>query len=304
MRQAKHGDAGYVLVNALILVAALAAASVYLLGRSEAQVTRGLAGQETVQLGAYLDAFDALAITRLNRGLVPGAADQAADILPPVPLDRGQVAGEITDLQSRFNLNWMANPEDAAARDAFRKLSARVGLAPQKADAIIALLSPRGPEDRAAWAALDPPLDPVGGALLRLDLLWQMPGLSDEERARLEPVVTALPGDAGLNINTASAEVLSSLIPGATPAALQSVIETRRTTPFRSAEDIETRLGTLLSQEAGQGLDPARFVIGSTWFGVRATARLDARQASRRSVIERRGLPEGAGIRWRQTDWE
>ena len=57
---------GFVLVNALVLVAALAAVAVLLLARAESARALRATGQTATQLTLYLDAFESLAITVLE----------------------------------------------------------------------------------------------------------------------------------------------------------------------------------------------------------------------------------------------
>ena len=52
---------GFVLVNALVIVAALAAAAVFMLGRAEEARVRAEVAVEAAQLGLNLDAFETLA---------------------------------------------------------------------------------------------------------------------------------------------------------------------------------------------------------------------------------------------------
>ncbi|MFC6582705.1 hypothetical protein [Sulfitobacter aestuariivivens] len=134
------GTRGFVLINALIIVAALAGAATLLLTRAETGRLRLEVGQTSTQLGYYLDAFDALAITILNADRANGAADHPREDWARadynVPLDRGQIAGQITDLQSLFNLNWLNDQSNAHASDTFDRLLQRKGLSPQIGSAV------------------------------------------------------------------------------------------------------------------------------------------------------------------------
>ena len=66
-RDQTTGDQGFVLVNALVLVAALAAVATLLLSRAEQGRSRLESGLVADQLNLSLDAFDALAISQLAR---------------------------------------------------------------------------------------------------------------------------------------------------------------------------------------------------------------------------------------------
>lgn len=199
-------DQGFVLVNALVLVAALAAVATLLLSRAEQGRSRLEAGLVADQLSLSLDGFDALALSLLARD--SGDSDHLrepwAKPRPPLALARGEVAGQIQDLQGRFNVNWLSQTDTPLAQAAFVRLLARLGLPARIADDIRRFVTP-GAElaDRQRWLQRDPPLDPVGGPLLSADQLADLPGLSPRAYARLRPLITALPGDSRLNVNTA-----------------------------------------------------------------------------------------------------
>ncbi len=304
---------GFVLVNALVLVAALAAVVVVLLQHSEGLRLRLMATQQAAQIEQYLDAFDALAL-HLLAGDVGGGADHLGESwaleLPPVTLDRGEVTGEIHDLQGRFNLNWLANPEDTAASAAFDVLLTRLGLPVTQGDAIRAFLRPGGPQDKSAYAALEPAINPVGGAVLMPAQLRQMPGIRPAHYVRLARHVAALPGDTLLNVNTATPEVLAAMLPAARPALAGFLVQERQHTPFISREDIGERLLARFGELALDGVDLERFQAGSSWFGLTSSARFGSEtaangapdsataRASRQAVIRRLGPPVGPQLVW------
>ena len=79
---------GFILVNALVLVGALAAAAAVLLIRAEMSVQRQAAWQGAAQIDAYLDAFEALAITVLEAdpagGRTPRPKAGRSRLSPPI----------------------------------------------------------------------------------------------------------------------------------------------------------------------------------------------------------------------------
>ena len=125
-------ERGFVLLNALLLVAAFAAAAVYVLGRAEAARLRQAEQQGAGQLQLYLDGFEVLAMQVLHRDQQGGAVDTLTDIwaapINGVTIDRGLLSGQISDLQGRFNVNWLANTQDLGAEAGFTRLVARLGL--------------------------------------------------------------------------------------------------------------------------------------------------------------------------------
>ncbi|MDJ0820531.1 MAG: type II secretion system minor pseudopilin GspK [Paracoccaceae bacterium] len=296
-------DRGFVLVNALVLVAALAGIAALLLARAEGARQRATETQTAAQVTLYLDAVEALAISLLtapNPGQGADHLGQAwaqADI--NVPLDRGRVAGDLTDLQGRFNINWLADPSDIWARAGFEALLQRLGLSPVLADAVAGFVSPDGPGNAPAYARQRPPIAPVGGPVLMPSQLLALPDLSRRDMDRLAPFIATLPGDSTLNVNTAPQEVLQSLLPGLSAAQSGRLMQARAQEPFGSVQGfIET-----LADFGGAGLVPeeveTRLGISSIWFAARIEAQLGDHLRHRRTVFERRPLPAGVRVAYR-----
>lgn len=312
MSRGSRCDAGFVLVNALVLAAALAAAAALLLTRTETTRARLQAGQQAAQLTLALDAFEALAAARLSRAAADGPA-WAAPVEAAELAGGAVLSGGISDLQGRFNVNWLADPQDSAAREAFDRLLKQLALPPQAGAAIRGFLQPGGPTDRAAWARLDPPLDPVGGALLSTRQLQGIPGLSPRAYAQLLPFIAALPGDARLNVNTAPPRVLAALLPQMPPAALDRLAARRRRQPFASAQDFLAAAGLEQAAagqdgaETGSGDSPAsllsedRLTVSSDWFQAEAEVQLGALSGRRVTVLHRQGPRQQAAVAWRLT---
>lgn len=299
---------GFVLVNALILVAAMSAAAVYMLARAEGVRVRAAAATEAAQLGLYLDAFEALAVEMLMRDGGGGSpvdhpGETWARAVPPVDLDRGKVTGQIRDLQGRFNLNALANPDDTFARESFERLALRLGVAPQKVEDIVAFLSVGGPDDKGGYARQTPPIAPVGGAMTMREQLAQIPSLSAGDLERLLPVVAVLPSDAAMNVNTVSAEVLASLFPSANAAGLATLVAEARRQPFTAPELFIEELIAIVPAEELQELPDGYFTVGSSWFEAEIAAELEGRVVKRRVVIQRLPLPQAPLVAYRLDQW-
>lgn len=302
---------GFVLVNALILVAALAAVAVLLLSRAEQGRIRQSESHTATQLSLNLDAFEAFAIVQLNN-----SADGGPDHLNRpwtqatynVPLSHGQVSGRITDLQGKFNVNWLADPENYSAHAAFDRMCAQLGVSTKDAETVRDLLQPGGPENTGDFARMTPPEDPVGGAVLMITQLDLMPGLSNKSRDRLRPYLTALPGDSTLNPNTADAVVLAAFLPDLPPAELDRILARRKIDPFTSVEAFLRTVGLALPEDDPdpEDLDPEivrsyQLGIASDWFRADISAGLDGHSAQRITVLNRKGNPPQTRIIWRQT---
>ncbi|MEM8848450.1 MAG: type II secretion system minor pseudopilin GspK [Pseudomonadota bacterium] len=299
---------GFVLVNALILVAAMAAAAILLLSRAEGGQTRLVAMQQAEMLIGGLDTYEALARAVLDRDLLAGGLDGPGDIwaepITDAPLAHGSVSGQITDQQALFNINWLADPEDTFALESGRRLFQRIGLSPQKADAIIAYVSPVGPGNRATYAALRPPVSPLGGSLLMLDQLAALPELQPRDFALLRQHTTALPGRSPVNVNTADAGLLSAVLPQLSAARIDAALMRRRSERFPSTEAFFRDLGLLVDPQVPGAVDISRFSVGSNWFRADIVARLDDREARRQVLLRREGTVRGTQVEWRVSRFE
>ena len=325
----QSGAGGFVLVNALVLVLALAALSTWMLSRAEGGRMRLQAGLEAAQITLALDAMDALALSLLHQD--QGAIDHtgegwarpiaALELAPELIPGEGprEVGGEITDLQGRFNVNWLSDSTNLAARAGFDRLLTQLALPAQTGQTLTRFLRPGttfSRAERAPWLQMDRPRDPIGGPLLNADQLAEHPGLSPATYARLRPWITALPGDSALNVNTAPAEVLQAFLPHLPPAALSRLLAQRRRQPFASVDAflIAARLEQLQEEQQEDeaeddgeeaALRPEQLTVGSSWFRLDAWARQDGPQgrleARRSTLLQRRGPTQRPALIWQIT---
>lgn len=300
-----HRAAGFVLVNALVIVAAMAAAATLLLSRAEGGRMRLVAMQQADVLTHALDAFEALGRTVLNRDLSSGAVDSGADAWAPdtidVPLETGRVSGAIRDAQSLFNLNWLADPNDALAQTGWPQLLRRIGIAPSTGEAIAGYLSLQGPTNRATFAGLTPPVAPLGGSIVLIDQLTALSEISAEDLEILRRYTTALPSNSRVNINTASVDVMLAMLPQLSLVQLNAVVVQRAKEPYPTIEAFFEELGLSTDPDSPDAVDPRRYAIGSNWFQAQITATVGSRTATRQVLFRREAPPAGTQIEWRVT---
>ena len=132
-----------------------------------------------------------------------------------VPIDRGVLAGRISDLQGRFNLNWLASDNAGPAQAAFERLIRVLGLDIRLGRAVTEHLRPGGPANPAPYYNRALPVTAPGGTIATIAELRRVPGMTEAAFDTLAPHVAALPLGTGLNVNTASAPVLAAVLPGA-----------------------------------------------------------------------------------------
>ncbi|MDA7426913.1 type II secretion system protein GspK [Primorskyibacter aestuariivivens] len=272
---------GFVLVNALVIAAAIALIAVALLMRTQtAQSGRGY-DQTRWQLERYMDGVEALVIGRLARDLTGSVADHDRESWARdtggAEIDRGKVTVAVRDAQGLFNLNWIAGDDTGRAAEEFRRAARSNGLPPSVAETVIAHLN-------------------TVGALSMVEALGPLSGIPQTHLATLGGFAAAIPGDRALNMNTSDETVLSALLPSMN-AALFLLIERNR--PFESTTDFRDLLLDNMDAEDFDAVPFERLGVSSRWFELEISAELDGKAARRRTLLERIPSPGVTKVAYR-----
>ncbi len=156
----------------------------------------------------------------------------------PVELIDGvSIAGQITDLDGRFNLNSLVDNQgakDPVAVEIFRRLLRTLDIPEQKADLVVDSIDsdqqtePSGAED-SLYTSQQPSNRPPNRPMLQVSELLAVPQIGLETYLRLAPHVTALPRDRReINLCTASGVMLDALVDQRLWSANASSLETQR----------------------------------------------------------------------------
>ena len=230
-----------------------------------------------------------------THGAVDHLGEPWAIPLPPAPVDGGTVEGRIEDAQARLNLNAIAGADaaSAVARDRLALLFERRGLDPGLVDAVAdaidadAVPRERGAEDAAYEArhAVAP-----NAPLARAGELAAVRGFTPALYARVAADVVALPADAGVNVNTAPAEVLAVALPSLDSEAIAAIVAARRERPYTTLEDFRARTarGTATADTTGLSVGSRHFLVTVVARQGHAVARaqaLVARSDGQRSTV-------------------
>lgn len=193
------------------------------------------------------------------------------------------LSGGITDLQARFNLTNLVNGSAPSEPDllALRRLCERVNVAVTVADNLQKGLVQATPPAPGASA---PTGNTANAPLLpkRFDQLTWL-GVDAAALARLEPYVTILPTRTPINANTASKEVLASVM-NLDLGTAERLVQVRLRTPFKSPTDIKAQLPATYPD-----LNAQQVGVNTSYFEVRGRLRLTDQVLEQRSVVERRG---------------
>ena len=183
---------------------------------------------------------------------IDSLGDDWARALPPLPAGEGVVLVRVSDEQGKLNLNALRTT-NGTINGRWREVAERVfelrGLDPGLLDPLLDWLDsddfpePRGAE-KSHYLSLTPPYTPRNGFLFTLGELGQVESFTPALRARLDEVVTVLPGNTTkINVNTAPIEVLAALFPSVDQETLEQFLRSRVDTPARGPADLRERLG-------------------------------------------------------------
>lgn len=192
------------------------------------------------------------------------------------------LSGQITDLQSRLNVANLINGKVLSEPDvaSFSRLFELLGLPLTQ----LTLLT----EQMLKIAAVTPnsPLMPQ-----RVEQLGWF-GLSAEVLKALGPYITLLPARTPVNINTASAEVISASTPNMALGSASKLVLLREANHFRSLAQASEKMGGA----AGQ-FSEGQHAVASRFFEVRGRLRVDQITQEMYSVVQRDAL--NVRVLWR-----
>ncbi|HLU78265.1 MAG TPA: type II secretion system minor pseudopilin GspK [Burkholderiaceae bacterium] len=188
-------------------------------------------------------------------------------------------SGLVEDEQGKFNLTRLAVGGEVRAAElaALERLLNSLGLPTSIAPAIAV---------RVAQTQAGPGRAPVAVGLRSVEDLVALDGIDRRTVAILAEYLTVLPQSTPLNLNTASAEVLSVAVPGLELATARQLVEEReRGHWFTSRGDFLNRLGDAVTEGTRQALLDVR----SDWFKVSGDVRLEHAQVGMAALLNRQG---------------
>jgi general secretion pathway protein K len=199
------------------------------------------------------------------------------------------LSGQITDAQSRMNVmnlieDGQVSPKMLARFAAlFERLNLPLGelqnLAIQMQVTVQASVQAKAesaakPSSAAASTALMPQQT--------AQLVWL--GLSPSTLAALQPHITLLPEATPVNLNTASAEVLSASLPGLDLASARQAVDLRQRDHWASLDAARQALGAASGQ-----LNDKQHSIQSRYFEVNGRMRIDNVVQQEQTLVRRDG---------------
>ena len=294
---------GVALITAIVLVAIATVLAVHIGTRAALDLRRtaGLAALDQgwhVALGAEAWAAEVLK-DDLEDSETDHLAEAWAQPLPPLPVDGGEVRGALEDMQGRFNLNNLVDGDrevDETSVAQFERLLLMVGAQPRWARIMADWIDgdtvpqiPEGAED-GTYLSQNPPYRAANVLVTTTTEMMALPGMTRDEFERIRPYVAALPVGTTINLCTAKAPVLASLVEGGTDFGEAELLATnRRDGCFPTRADLQATL----DQNAWHAIADSVSET-SDWFRAVTAVRIGTSEFTLYSLIERNGA---SGIR-------
>lgn len=228
----------------------------------------------------------------LRQDLEDSETDHLGEIwasdLPGLPIDGGELFGEIEDLQGRFNINNLVDQNgnaDAEALEQFRRLLTSLGIdarfAGIAADWIDANQDPEFPDgaEDPIYTGMTPPYRAANQLLTTPSELAALEGMDKASFDTLLPHIVALPGRTSVNVNTATPAVLQSLDENITAADVERLIAEREESGF---SDLGNAFSSLVTPDVLNQLAES-----SEFFQLKVVVRIDTVRIIYYSVLQR-----------------
>lgn len=243
-----HQEKGVALITVMLILALATILAVSMSSRQQLDIHRSANVLNFEQAYQYVLGAESWTKQILKRDLednkIDSLEDDWAKALPPLPIDGGQMSGQLEDLQARFNLNNLVQNDkpNKLYLDRFKRLLRNIELSEDMATVIVDWIDSNeqtgfsGAEDNEylnlspAYRTANQPMGDVSELLL-------IKGVDFESYEKLRPFVCVLKSETGINVNTASAEVLSSIVKDITLEDAKSLVEERNKEAHKKVED-------------------------------------------------------------------
>jgi general secretion pathway protein K len=220
-------ERGIALLAAIVILAIATTIAVGIQFRNSLAMLRGIGANNlelTFQAQGAAEAIAAFALADDAKG----SGNQfdhrgerwAAALGPEEVFDGVAIAGQVTDLDGRFNVNSLVDDsgvKDSVSYEIFERLLRILDVPMDVADKLIDYIDadqqpePNGGED-SLYTSLSPPSRTPNRPIVRVSELRALAGFSVENFRKLQPYVSALPrNERAINLCTASGQLLDAM---------------------------------------------------------------------------------------------
>ncbi len=244
---------GVAIITAMLIVALAAVIAVALLSQGNIHVHRTeniLVRDQSSFYTVGAERLAALILLADDDFDVDGATDFWAQPATPLPFEGGTITGQISDLQAKFNLNSLLDPNGQALPPSsehiefFKNLLSSLSLDPKLLGNVIDWIDadttpyPGGGAEDATYMLSDNSYRTANQPLQDISELRLIKGFEADQDSDpyeiLRPFVTALPSSTKINVNTAPKEILKALDPAITNNLVDTFIQDRTESPIQN----------------------------------------------------------------------
>jgi general secretion pathway protein K len=205
------------------------------------------------------------------------------------------LAGSVVDAQAKFNVNSLVNATNQPSTphiQAMTRLMTLLGLP----ESLVSQALARVLRSRAVTMG-DQSVPAAEIRLIQFGDLRDIPGFDDAVMQALMPHVTVLPEATPVNINTASAQVITAMILQAQESGVKSFVAQRERLPVTTLAGANARLGVDTSVQ----LDTTVLDVKTRFFWVNGVIRYDRVQSQTETLIRRNSSGPSGSI---QVVWQ
>ncbi len=287
-------QSGVALVTALLVTAIATVTAVSMAARQQLDMRRtaNMLGSDQAYLFALgVEEWAKQILVRDRKdGNIDHLKEDWATILPPITVEGALLSGSIEDLQGRYNLNNLVKDGSVSTADVdqFKRLLQALGIDDRIALAVVDWMDadeelgfPDGAEDNE-YLGRTPPYRTPNRPMASPSELLLVQGIDRKIYDALAPHVTTLPTRTMINVNTATAPVLMSLLEGMSQSEAEQLIEARGDEGYK---DINAFMVQDVLKDKKENI--GGISVSSTHFMVSANVRFERAQTQLYSLISR-----------------
>lgn len=289
----KHQEKGVALITVMLILALATILAVSMSSRQQLDIHRSANVFNFEQVYQYELGAESWAKQILIRDQkdneIDSFEDDWATVLPLLPIEGGQMKGKIEDLQARFNINNLVldgKPQKLYI-DRFKRLLRNLDLNEDMSAVIVDWIDSNeqigfsGAED-SEYLNLSPAYRAANQAMSDVSELLLIKDVDFESYEKLRPFVCVLKSNTAINVNTASAEVLSSIVNDITLEDAKSLVEDRKKEIYEKLENFLQH--PLLKQKKvnNEGLS-----VSSNYFQLSSTVQIERISVEYTTILNR-----------------
>ncbi|WP_455199543.1 type II secretion system minor pseudopilin GspK [Kaarinaea lacus] len=295
---------GVALITAMLIAALVTVAAVAMASRQTLDMRRTGNMMEVDQAYMYALGMEELAVQVLlkdkrDTGDIDTLSEEWAIPLPPTTVEGGVIAGNVVDMQSRFNLNNLVDNQQRPSQDQVRifqsilqqvsRANEEIQISPFMANRVADWIDTNlnaladGAED-LEYLGADIPYRAANQFMASPSELGAILEMTPQAVDALIPFVSTLPIPTAINVNTAPAEILMGFHEDLTESIAGTLVEYRKDNPFQNKTDFERKL----LDEFNISINNDLYDIKSDYFLVSVDATIGRTHIHLYSLLERR----------------